>query len=249
MMTGRASARMRWRRFSSASTPTGRSRGSARIPASASPSPSRSSRRMADASGRRTAARRRAQRSQGARRPLHRAPAGGVESYWSHSAETGSTFRNVLRWARRRAHHPCFRGARRGARRAHPRAVRRRQVAPRAGAHPSRAERLAAVRPPGGRRPRACRSRERTPAGSPAGQLAGLIEVRGLGIRRAAVRAGRGGRAGGRPCGRRCRAAAATRRRTATFAGITLPRLAVAAGSIRFPLPMQFLRSLRRTSL
>ena len=53
--TGPASARTPSRRFSSASIPTGRIRASGRIPASASRSPSRSSKRMAAACGRRTA--------------------------------------------------------------------------------------------------------------------------------------------------------------------------------------------------
>ena len=53
--TAPASGRTRWRRFSSASIPTGRTRASGRIPASACRSPSRSSRPMAAASGRRTA--------------------------------------------------------------------------------------------------------------------------------------------------------------------------------------------------
>ncbi len=55
MTTGRGFARTRWSGSSSASTPTGRIRASARTRVWACRSPSRSSRPMADASGRRTA--------------------------------------------------------------------------------------------------------------------------------------------------------------------------------------------------
>ena len=59
--TAPASGPTPWRRYSSVSTPTGRSRVSARIPGSASPSPSRSSKPMAGGSPRATAPRRRMQ--------------------------------------------------------------------------------------------------------------------------------------------------------------------------------------------
>ena len=68
---GQASAPTRWKRFLSAFTPTARTRGLARIRASAFRSPSRSSRRMAGRSGRRTGPERRtrtaSRRSPGAR--------------------------------------------------------------------------------------------------------------------------------------------------------------------------------------
>ena len=108
-----ASAPTRWRRSSSASTPTGRIRALARIRASACRSPSRSSKRMAERSGPRTgigdAGRRR--RAAGARRAL-RGPAAGDM--------TGACDRARIGRAGRRRRHPDSRPLRLG------------QIAPRA---------------------------------------------------------------------------------------------------------------------
>ena len=80
MTTGRACGPTRWKRSSSGFIPTGRIRVLARIPASACRSPSRSSKRMAARSAveNRTGPPGRRRRADGARRPLHRAPAGDV---------------------------------------------------------------------------------------------------------------------------------------------------------------------------
>ena len=140
-----------------------------------------------------------------ARRALRRAPAGDVMARIGNDG-------------------PCLGGAGRRARGADPRAVGRRQVAPGAGAHRSGAHRASCALP-GWSPTTACISK---PAGGrllvrPAAALAGLIEVRGVGIRRLALRAARRGRPGGRSRGRRCRAAAGSRERNTTVIdGITL---------------------------
>ena len=74
MTTGRAFARTRWSGFSSASTPTGRTRALGRIPDSDFRSPNRSSRPMAGASGRKTAA---------ARSMPRASPASPARASWS----------------------------------------------------------------------------------------------------------------------------------------------------------------------
>ena len=209
-------AATRSRRSSSASTPTGRIRASARTPASACRSPSRSSRPMAAPSGPRTAPVRRTPTAtpQRARRALRRAPAGDVMA----QSRDGS--------------HPRLRGAGRRARGADPRAGGRRQVAAGAGAHRGGAQPglLRFARLVGDDRV------HRRAAGGrllvrPAPALAGLIEVRGLGIRRLAHEPVRGGRARGRPRGRRRRTAAGGRAATrGRSTASSLPRLAVAAG-------------------
>ena len=139
------------RRCSNASIPTGRIRASASIPASASPSPSRSSRRTTAASGWKIAlptrtAGRTAGRARGA---LHRAAAGDV---MPESSRIRQLLVAAVGHERARRHRARLRRPDRRPRRAHPRPVGVRQVAAGALAPAGGAIRAASVRPPRGRR-------------------------------------------------------------------------------------------------
>ena len=125
--TARASARMRWSASSSASTPTGRIRALARTPASGCRSPSRSSKRMAGASGRRIAPAR---------------PTPTASRRWPARASWSGCRRHDRRQRRER---PRLRRAGRRSRRADPRAFGRRQVAAGLRSDPGRARRAASA--------------------------------------------------------------------------------------------------------
>ena len=118
----RHSARTRWSASSSASTPTGRIRALARTRVSGCRFPSRSSKRMADASGRRTAP----------ARPMPTA---------SRRSRARASWSGCPRHDDAAARRPRLRGAGGRSRRADPRALRRRQVAPRLRPHPRRPRR------------------------------------------------------------------------------------------------------------
>ena len=151
---------------SSASTPTGRIRALARIPGWAFRSPSKSSRPMAARSGLRTASGRRTPASHGGRRPL----CGPAARSMTRRQRAGSIHASAVRVGDRAV---LIRGP--------------------SGSGKSRlafdlllAGRAGQYRPrhAGRRRPRPCRAAEGQLVVRPARALAGLIEVRGLGIRR-----------------------------------------------------------------
>ena len=130
----------------------------------------------------------------------------------------------------RRGNRPRLRRTDRSEGGADPRARRFRQIASGLGSAASGRARRAALRAAGGGRPRACRGARRAAAGAPGRALAGMLEIRGLGIRRLLyepvavvglvvdLAAAEAARHPGPEAGK------------TSIGGITLPRLAVAPG-------------------